>query len=80
MITDQLANLIPTRNRPAILRKTLDKLRARGFGEHPLLLYSSEVELDGQVKENSLWISPKFHPLGGASPMHPEAIHRMRLG
>lgn len=43
--------LIPTRNRPAILRRTLDELRARGFSEHPLLVYDDASDDPGAIVE-----------------------------
>jgi GT2 family glycosyltransferase len=40
----QLAILIPTRNRPGILQRTLDELKLRGFNGHPLLVYDDASE------------------------------------
>ena len=39
MTGDRISILIPTRNRPGILRRTLEELLARGFGGYPLLVY-----------------------------------------
>lgn len=36
---NQLAILIPTRNRPKILQRTLKELHNRGFGSYPLFVY-----------------------------------------
>jgi GT2 family glycosyltransferase len=38
-LSDKLAILIPTRNRPTILEKTLDEMARRGFGDVPLWIY-----------------------------------------
>jgi GT2 family glycosyltransferase len=48
MTADQLAILIPTRNRPAILRRTLEELLGGGFGGHPLLIYD-DASADGKA-------------------------------
>ena len=48
--------LIPTRNRPAILRRTLDELIGRGFGAHPLLVYDDASDDPKEVAEvGTLW-------------------------
>jgi GT2 family glycosyltransferase len=56
MKPSDLAILIPTRNRPAILKRTLEELAARGFGGHSLLVYDDAsdepLEIDKVV---SLW-------------------------
>jgi GT2 family glycosyltransferase len=56
MTTDQLAILMPTRNRPAILRRTLEELLRAGFGNHPLLIYDDASDDAKAVAEvASLW-------------------------
>jgi len=49
MTPEQLAILIPTRNRPAILRKTLEELLKLGFGPHPLLVYDDASDDAGAI-------------------------------
>jgi GT2 family glycosyltransferase len=46
MITpeQQMAILIPTRDRPAILKRTLEELLKLGFGDHPLVVYDDASE------------------------------------
>lgn len=39
MTSDSFAILIPTRNRPGILQRTLEELLQRGFGSHRLFIY-----------------------------------------
>jgi GT2 family glycosyltransferase len=56
MTADQLAILIPTRNRPAILRRTLEELLRAGFAGHPLLVYDDASDDPKSVAEvASLW-------------------------
>jgi GT2 family glycosyltransferase len=50
-MTDQLAILMPTRNRPAILRRTLEELIRAGFGRHPLLIYDDASDDPKSVAE-----------------------------
>lgn len=56
MNADQCAILMPTRNRPGILRRTLEELLQRGFGDHPLLVYDDASEDAKAVAEVvALW-------------------------
>lgn len=51
-----LAILIPTRNRPAILRRTLEELIARGFGGHPLFVYDDASDAPREIDQVlALW-------------------------
>jgi GT2 family glycosyltransferase len=56
MKQDDLAILIPTRNRPAILKRTLEELKARGFGGHPLVVYDDASDEPGAIEATvSTW-------------------------
>jgi len=56
MKADQLAILIPTRNRPAILRRTIEELLRGGFAAHSLLIYDDASEDPKSVVEvAALW-------------------------
>ncbi len=56
MTTEQPAILIPTRNRPAILRRTLEELLRAGFGGHALLIYDDASDDPKSVAEVvALW-------------------------
>lgn len=51
-----LAILIPTRNRPARLQRTLEELIARGFGDHPLFVYDDASDEPWEIdKALALW-------------------------
>ena len=49
MTGDRISILIPTRNRPGILRRTLEELLARGFGGYPLLVYDDASDVPGEI-------------------------------
>jgi GT2 family glycosyltransferase len=50
------AILIPTRNRPKILQRTLEELQSRGFGGHPLIVYDdASDDPDQTAKVISHW-------------------------
>jgi GT2 family glycosyltransferase len=49
MKPSDLAILIPTRNRPAILKRTLEELLAQGFGAHPLLVYDDASDNPSEI-------------------------------
>ncbi len=49
MTGDRISILIPTRNRPGILRRTLEELLARGFGGYPLLVYDDASEVPEEI-------------------------------
>lgn len=52
----QMAILIPTRNRPAILKRTLEELLKLGFGRHPLLVYDDASDQPAEIeKVVSIW-------------------------
>ncbi len=53
MNPEELAILIPTRNRPEILARTLDELRAGGFEAHPLWIYDDASD-DPQATEHAV--------------------------
>jgi GT2 family glycosyltransferase len=46
-----LAILIPTRNRPAILQRTLEELQKLGFGGHPLVVYDDASSKPSAIRE-----------------------------
>jgi GT2 family glycosyltransferase len=54
---DLFAILIPTRNRPGILRRTLDELRSQGFGNHPLWIYD-DASADAHAIAESVAVWP----------------------
>lgn len=51
MTGDRISILIPTRNRPGILRRTLEELLARGFGGYPLVVYDDASDEPGDIAE-----------------------------
>jgi GT2 family glycosyltransferase len=58
-----LAILIPTRNRPAILKRTLEELVAQGFGGHPLLVYDDASDEPSEIDK-------VVSPWSGARVLH----------
>lgn len=57
----QLSILIPTRDRPAILRRTLEELLKLGFGNHPLVVYDDASEDPQAIKQAvSIWSTARL--------------------
>lgn len=61
----ELAILIPTRNRPAILKRTLQELLRLGFGDHPLLVYDDASDNPAEVENTITSIWPNARLLKG---------------
>jgi len=64
IIEEKCAIIIPTRNRPGILRDTLKKLLALGLGSVPLLVYD-DASVNPEAIQRSIEVWPNAHLIRG---------------